>query len=98
MFDSPERKAALDKALREKIKLIQDPSIRQHYGQEIKDLRWDLFRAKRSPAARPAGGSFNRGGLVARVASTANADAQHEIIGPCARGATGIWVFICAKR
>ena len=56
VFDSPERKAALDKALREKIKLIQDPSIRQHYGQEIKDLRWDLFRAKRAPAARPGGG------------------------------------------
>lgn len=43
-FDSPERKAALDKALREKIQLIRDPSIRQHYGQEIKDLRWQLFR------------------------------------------------------
>ena len=43
-FDSPERKAALDKALREKIKLIKDPSIRQHYGQAIKDLRWQLFR------------------------------------------------------
>ncbi|WP_299368349.1 DNA primase [uncultured Tateyamaria sp.] len=48
VFDSPERKAALDKALRDKIKLIQDPSIRQHYGQEIKDLRWDLFRPQRN--------------------------------------------------
>ncbi|MEM6372860.1 MAG: DNA primase [Pseudomonadota bacterium] len=62
VFDSPERKAALDKALRDKIKLIEDPSIRQHYGQEIKDLRWELFRAKRSPAGRPAGGTrTNRG-------------------------------------
>ncbi len=51
-FDSPERKAALDKALREKIKLIKDPSIRQHYGQEIKDLRWQLFRPQRSGDAR----------------------------------------------
>ena len=55
-FDSPERKAALDKTLREKIGLIKDPSIRQHYGQAIKDLRWELFRqrpgqsgAKRTP-------------------------------------------------
>ena len=56
VFDSPERKAALDKALRDKIKLIQDPSIRQHYGQEIKDLRWDLFRAKRGPALQAGGG------------------------------------------
>ena len=46
VFDSPERKAALDKALREKIMQIKDPSIRSHYGQEIKDLRWQLFRPK----------------------------------------------------
>ncbi|MDF1801909.1 DNA primase [Thalassovita sp.] len=53
-FDSPERKAALDKALREKIKLIRDPSIRAHYGQAIKDMRWDLFgqSRKRSTAFR----------------------------------------------
>ena len=57
VFDSPERKAALDKALRDKIRLIQDPSIRQHYGQEIKDLRWNLFRPQRAPnAPRRAGG------------------------------------------
>ncbi|AGI67154.1 putative DNA primase [Octadecabacter antarcticus 307] len=42
-FDSPERKAALDKSLREKIMLIKDPSIRSHYGQAIKDMRWELF-------------------------------------------------------
>lgn len=47
VLDSPERKAALDKALRQKIGLIQDPSIRSHYGQEIKDLRWQLFNAGR---------------------------------------------------
>ncbi|MGR3838463.1 MAG: DNA primase [Cognatishimia sp.] len=46
-FDSPERKAALDKALREKIKLIRDPSIRAHYGEAIKDMRWKLFRPQR---------------------------------------------------
>lgn len=48
VFDSPERKAMLDKALRDKIKLIRDPSIRSHYGQEIKALRWELFSARRS--------------------------------------------------
>ena len=57
VFDSPERKAALDKILREKVKLIRDPSIRAHYGQEIKDLRWELFRPQRKPrAAFQAGG------------------------------------------
>ena len=45
-FDSPERKAALDKALREKIKLIKDPSIRSHYGQEINVLRRELFATR----------------------------------------------------
>ncbi len=53
VFDSPERKAALDKSLREKIKLIKDPSIRSHYGQEIKDLRWQLFRPQRTSGAGP---------------------------------------------
>ncbi|MEO0389391.1 MAG: DNA primase [Pseudomonadota bacterium] len=54
-FDSPERKAALDKALRDRIAQIKDPSIRAHYGQEIKDLRWQLFR----PAPR-AQGAYRR--------------------------------------
>ena len=43
VIDSPERKAALDKILREKIKLIVDPSIRTHYGEAIKQMRWELF-------------------------------------------------------
>jgi DNA primase len=53
VFDSPERKATLDKALRDKIALIRDPSIRGHYGQEIKDLRWQLF----APQRRAGGGA-----------------------------------------
>ena len=52
-FDSPERKAALDKALREKIKLIRDPSIRGHYGQAVKELRWQLFNPRRSGGQGP---------------------------------------------
>mgnify|MGYP000592622455 CR=1 FL=1 len=55
IFDSPERKAALDKALREKIKLIRDPSIRQHYGEDLKEMRFQLFRGSRG--ARGQGGS-----------------------------------------
>jgi len=43
-FDSPERRAALDKALREAIKKIQDPSLRNHYGEAIAELRRELFR------------------------------------------------------
>lgn len=63
-FDSPERKAALDKALREKIKLIADPSIRSHYGQAIKDMRWELFSNRKQTqgqsARRPQNRKFTR--------------------------------------
>ncbi len=85
VFDSPERKAALDKSLREKIKLIHDPSIRSHYGQEIKDLRWQLFRPQRQlpnrqwqprgkwqPQAQPA----TPGARTSFLASSENADIQ----------------------
>lgn len=64
VFDSPERKAALDKSLREKIKLIRDPSIREHYGLAIKDLRWDLFGQNRRRDFQPQGskaGGFREG-------------------------------------
>lgn len=43
VFDSPERRAALDKRLREAILRIKDPSIRSHYGAEVKRLREELF-------------------------------------------------------
>lgn len=59
-FDSPERKAALDKGLRAALTRISDPSIRLHYGEEIKRLRFDLFGA-RSRKASPRvmrGGKF----------------------------------------
>ena len=47
-FDSPERKAALDKTLRAALLRITDPSIRGHYGEAIKQLRYDLFGAARA--------------------------------------------------
>lgn len=56
VFDSPERRAALDKLLKQKIKLIQDPSIRSHYGEAIKELRYQLFRPQRG-----GGGGFSSG-------------------------------------
>ena len=45
-FDSPERKAALDKTLRAALTRITDSSIRSHYGEEIKRLRLDLFGSR----------------------------------------------------
>ena len=43
VFDSPERRAALDKSLREAIRRVRDPSLRRHYGDEINRLRRELF-------------------------------------------------------
>ncbi|WP_444666751.1 DNA primase [Cereibacter changlensis] len=43
VFDSPERRAALDKTLRAAILRIKDPSIRHHYGEEINRLRREIF-------------------------------------------------------
>ncbi|MEY3960692.1 MAG: hypothetical protein RIR14_1346, partial [Pseudomonadota bacterium] len=56
VFDSPERKAALDKSLRAALKRIVDPSIRTHYGEDIKRLRLELFGqgGVRVPAFRGA--------------------------------------------
>lgn len=68
VFDSPERKAALDKTLREKIKLIRDPSIRGHYGQAIKDMRWQLFNPRRAPTTRVKGGKWQPA-LTARAST-----------------------------
>lgn len=47
VFDSPERKAALDKVLRDKLTQIQDVGLRRHYGDAIKELRYTLFRPNR---------------------------------------------------
>jgi len=56
VFDSPERRAALDKALAEKIAPIRDPGLRRHYDEALRDRKWQLFRASRTPqAARPFG-------------------------------------------
>ncbi|MBI1170620.1 DNA primase [bacterium] len=49
VFDSPERKAALDKTLRGLINRVADPSIRSHYTEEIRRLRAGLF----GPAVKP---------------------------------------------
>jgi DNA primase len=46
-FDSPERRAALDAELRNAIKKIPDQSLRRHYGDAIKEMRYQLFRPAR---------------------------------------------------
>lgn len=56
VFDSPERKAALDKALGDAIARIPDKDTRDHYFATLKNLKWELFSARRRDAApRPQG-------------------------------------------
>lgn len=60
-FDSPERRAALDRRLREAISRLRDPSLRRHYGDEINRLRQELFQGA-GRTGRPARGQRGRGG------------------------------------
>ena len=75
-FDSPERRAALDKTLRTAIARIEDASVKHHYAQAIKDKTWALFRA--APAGkrpkRPAAGGASIGAKQSLLASSADAE------------------------
>jgi len=46
-FDSPERRAGLDKRINELTALIPDQSVRHHYRQELRRLQWETFRPAR---------------------------------------------------
>jgi DNA primase len=71
-FDSPERRAALDKALREELNKLTDPGLKQHYGEEVRRLRAELFGfgAQRPEGARGRGGPRPRFGQAQPLGST----------------------------
>ncbi|GFE63499.1 DNA primase [Litoreibacter roseus] len=73
VFDSPERRAALDQSLRAALGKIQDVGLRNHYAMEIKRLRAELFAAaapKRQRKSWNPGGQFPTKGVA--LASTKN--------------------------
>ena len=45
VFDSPERKSALEKSLRVKANLIKDAGLRRYYENALRDKRWEFFRS-----------------------------------------------------
>lgn len=47
VFDSPERRATLDKALDDRLATIRDPSLRKHYIKAINDKKFLLFGGNR---------------------------------------------------
>ncbi|MBB96852.1 MAG: DNA primase [Rhodobacteraceae bacterium] len=62
VFDSPERKAALELDLKKVTGLIQDQALRQHYDRELRGLTWKLFSDQRQQG-RPGGrGKAGKGG------------------------------------
>ncbi|KEO56227.1 DNA primase [Thioclava pacifica] len=61
VFDSPERRATLDKKLHATIAHIKDPSIHGHYREEIKRLRWELFGTGPRGGKTPPRRSFTPG-------------------------------------
>ena len=85
VFDSPERRAALDKTLRAHLARIADQSIRNHYADEMKRLRLDLFgtaqiRPFQPGPFRPGRGKFAPpGGALATTRSSLLAQAQGPV-------------------
>ncbi len=69
VFDSPERRAALDKSLKDAIRPITDASIKRHYGEILNDMRRELFRGKRPEAAERRAWTPGRGGFGKRVSA-----------------------------
>ncbi len=51
VFDSPDRKSALNFVLREKIKRIKEPALRSLYENAVKEMRWAYFRPVNSQRA-----------------------------------------------
>jgi DNA primase len=54
---SPERRAGLDQDLRATLRRIEDPSVRAHYAQAIRDRRDALFASAPRPGRDPRGGA-----------------------------------------
>ncbi|WP_341864046.1 DNA primase [Gymnodinialimonas sp. 57CJ19] len=63
VFDSPERRAALDGRLRTALQRITDPGLRRHYADAIAELRGALFRPQQSNWQQGKGqGAWKKGG------------------------------------
>ena len=87
-FDSPERRATLDKSLRSAVARIKDPSLKRHYGQALNDLRFQLFRAPRKGGTwtpskgrnAPAAPMAQTRASVLAAGAMSDADMRHALI------------------
>ncbi|GAA5072718.1 DNA primase [Roseibacterium beibuensis] len=55
VFDTPERRAGLDRRLRQAVGRINDPSLKRHYGEALAEMRRTLFRPARGTQGRNTG-------------------------------------------
>ena len=65
-FDTPERRAALERRLRELTKTIADETLRRHYWVDMEARLADFLGAGRPAAPASGRGGGRRGGDVAR--------------------------------
>jgi DNA primase len=83
VFDSPERRASLDKTLRGHLARITDPSIRSHYAEEMKRLRLELFGTSQARPFQPGPWRSRKfappGGALATTRSSLLAQAQGPV-------------------
>ncbi len=79
-LDSPERRAALDKSLRTALQTIGDPSIRRHYGEAIRERRWQLFNPRRARKDWRAPSGASSSARRSEIASAAETDRLREAV------------------
>lgn len=103
VFDSPERRAALDRRLQDAIARIPDELTRRHYTDEIRAKRWDLFGGGERAGMRRQRGQIavgrpmarRRGGAVSVVQLLPASPDSPEAALSLLEGAT---LLICALR
>lgn len=79
-YDSPERRAALEKALNESVERIQDPAIRTYYARDFKNRLWSFFDPRKGQGAggtgRKRAGAQSDATPSARVSPLAQGDEE----------------------
>jgi DNA primase len=89
VFDTPERRAELEKTLRELTSRIRDESLRYHYSQEMRERVQSFFGAQRGarqgrqerPGERDRGKGAAQGGQFARGGNAGGRTAITESLG-----------------
>jgi len=103
VFDSPERKAALDRRLQEAVARIPDDLTRNHYTEEIRRKRWELFGGGSRPRqagqrSGAAGRSQARRGGASMAPRAPNPPVHLQVPAQGADLLEGAALLICALR